>query len=215
MTVTESMDGKSVGRALTAAIRPVLRSAGFTQFSGRSAWRQSEYTVDLVKFRSFTRYIADGVGCTTFSFTGDVGTYYRCFGPNNERPKDYELTFRGSLGKTVEQRIFHPYGRAEPTDRPEIWFVAEDGSNLDECIADACACLEDQGIPFLNRFREPSNAFQALLTQRSVDAAHGRFGLRMPGNPDGPSWRNAALGIGHLCLDDPRPSIRTAPVLQP
>lgn len=208
------VDGRVVGKALSDAVRPLLKSAGFTRFAGRTAWRDSEYTVDFVNFRSFTRYIADGVGCTTYSFTGDVGVFYRCLGPNQDRPKDYELTFRATLGKTLSQPIFRPFGRSKTTDRPDVWFVTEDGRTLAECIADARECLEAQGVPFLDKFRQPQHAFESLRTERSTDARFGEPGVQMPGNPDSPTWRNAALAIGHLFLDDPRTLMRSAPVLQ-
>lgn len=209
-----NVDGRVVGKALRDAVRPLLRSAGFTKFAGRTAWRDSEYTVDFANFRSFTRYIADGVGCTTYSFTGEVGVFYRCFGPDKDRPKDYELTFRATLGKTISQPMFRPYGRSEATDRPDIWFVSEDGRNLAECIADARYCLETQGLPFLDKFKQPRRAFESLRTELSTDTGFGELGIRMPGKPDGPWWRDAALGIGHLFLDDPRTPMRSAPVLR-
>lgn len=208
------VDGRVVGKALSESVRPLLRSVGFRRFAGRSAWRDSEYTVDLVNFRSFTRYIADGVGCTTYSFTGDVGVFYRCFGPDQDRPKDYELTFRATLGKTLSQPIFRPYGRSETTDRPDVWFVTDDGRTLAECIADALGCLEAQGLPFLDRFKQPQHAFESLRIGRSIETRFGEPGVRMPGNPDSPRWRSVALGIGHLFLDDPRTAMRSAPVLQ-
>jgi hypothetical protein len=208
------VDGRLVGRALNDAVRPVLKSAGFTKFAGRTAWRDSEYTVDFVSFRSFTRYIADGLGCTTASFTGDVGVFYRCLGPDQERPKGYELTFRATLGKTLRQPFFRPYGRNKTSDRPDVWFITEDGGTLTDCIADARECLEAQGLPFLDKFRQPQRAFESLRTERSTATRFGQPGVTMPGNPDAPLWRNAALAIGHLFLDDPRTPMRSSPVLQ-
>jgi hypothetical protein len=56
-TAAEYVDGKVVGRAINRRIRPLLRSVGFDQFSGRRAWRRSEYTIEHVVFRSFSAYI--------------------------------------------------------------------------------------------------------------------------------------------------------------
>ena len=208
------VDGRVVGKALNDALRPLLSSVGFTTFAGRTAWRDSEHTVDVVTFRSFTRYLADGIGCTTYSFTGDVGVYYRCLGPDRERPKGYELTFRATLGKTLSQPVFRPSGRSRTRDRPDVWFVTEDGRTLTECVADARECLEAQGLPFLDTFGQPRSAFESLRTERSTDPRFGLPGVKMPGNPDSSRWREAALAIGHLFLDDPRTPMRSAPVLQ-
>jgi hypothetical protein len=131
------VDGRIVGKALGEAVRPLLKSIGFTRFAGRTAWRDSEYTVDFVNFRSFTRYVADGVGCTTYSFTGDVGVFYRCLGPDQDRPKDYELTFARRSARTSASPSSALTVEARTTDRPDVWFVTEDGCTLAECIADA------------------------------------------------------------------------------
>ena len=38
---TAAMDGKVVGRALRAEVRPLLKAAGFTAFTDRKAWRET------------------------------------------------------------------------------------------------------------------------------------------------------------------------------
>jgi hypothetical protein len=177
------VDGRLVGKALNDVVRPLLKAAGFARFAGRTAWRDSEYTVDYVNFPSFTRCIADGVGCTTYSFTGEVGVFYRCFGPDNDRPKGYEFTFRATLGKTLRQPIFRSYGRSASTDRPDVWFVTEDGRTLAACIAGARHCLEAQGLPFLDKFRQPQRAFESLLTERSTDTGIGEQASACPETP--------------------------------
>lgn len=68
------LDGRTDGRVLQKHVRPVLKAAGLDQFAGRQAWRRSEHTIDYVSFRLFTSYIAYAVGCTTYSFTGEVMT---------------------------------------------------------------------------------------------------------------------------------------------
>ena len=110
------IDGRIVGQALAKRLRPV----GFSHFQGRHAWRRRELTVDLVTFPSMNAFVAEGVGCPSFSFSGEAGVYYA--GVNNEEPiewpRDYHLTVRGSLSKTIRQPFFHPYGR-RPEEIPE------------------------------------------------------------------------------------------------
>lgn len=67
------MNGAVVGRAVNEVVRPRLRDAGFTKFAARKAWRFDEHTVELVTCRSFSSYIAGGVGCTTYSFAMTTG----------------------------------------------------------------------------------------------------------------------------------------------
>ncbi len=207
------VDGRVVGAAIRRRARPVLKEVGFAEFTSRKAWRQSEQTIDHVTFRSFTSYIAEGVGCTTFSFSVEAGVYFRCLDTGLRRPQDYHLTFRAVLGKNLRQPVFHPYGRKEASDRPDVWYVAPDGRNLDAVVDDAVASLQRQGLPFIERYADPVRAFESLLSERGRATNFSTAGVMMPGNPDSPLWRQVALAIGHLILDDPRPSIRTAPVL--
>ncbi|MDQ1608584.1 MAG: hypothetical protein QOE16_1316, partial [Microbacteriaceae bacterium] len=67
------VDGRVVGRVLSAKVKPALRELGFDRFQGRHAWRRNELTIDLVTFPSMNAYIAEGVGCTTFSFGCEAG----------------------------------------------------------------------------------------------------------------------------------------------
>jgi hypothetical protein len=140
--------------------------------------------------------------------------FYRCLDPAKQRPRDDELTFSATLGKTLRQPNFHPYGTSEPSDRPDVWFVAADGRNLKYCISDAVACLESHGLPFIDRFKDPCRAFEALLNETSTRPTFGAPAVQMPGNPDSPQWRDVGVAVGHLILDDPRTPMRDAPVLR-
>jgi hypothetical protein len=73
--------------------------------------------------------------------------------------------------------------------------------------------LRRDGLSFMDYYADPTSAFNSLLTNRSRDVDFGVAGLSMPGNPDSPRWRDTALALGHLIMDNPRPAIWGAPVL--
>lgn len=209
---TAAMDGKVVGRALRAEVRPLLKAAGFTAFTDRKAWRETEHTIDHVTLRSFNAYNAGVLGCTTFSVTVEVGVFYRCFDREVTRPQDYDCTFRAILGKTVRQPFFATeWGPA--ADRADILHVTSDGSNLDEVVEESKRMLSSQGLPFLDRFDEPEQAFRALMNERMHGGDFGTPDIVLPGNPGSPRWRETALAIGGLVMDDPEPVVAAAPVL--
>jgi hypothetical protein len=211
-----AMDGKVVGRALREEIRPLLREVGFTQFTDRKAWRETEHTIDHVTFRSLNAYNAGVLVCPSYSVTVEVGVFYRCFDRDMSRPQDYDCTFRAILGKTIRQPMFTAefmtqHGRIN--DRSEILYVKPDGSNLHGVVAEAKAILLDQGLQFLNHFNQPEKAFQSLMTERMVDGDFGKPSVMFPGNPDSSNWHESSLLIGHLVREDPRAEIHAAPVL--
>jgi hypothetical protein len=203
-----------VDKAVRELVRPALKDVGFHRFAGRSAWRQHDQTVDLVVCRSFNSYVALGVGCTTFSFAVSAGVFYQCTAAaDNPRPKDYELTFRFELGKSLRQPYFHPYGGDETSDRPDVWYVLPDGSNLVECVNDARQAITTEGLPLIDRFTQAPHAYHALLTETSRNVEFAGVGIMMPGGPDSSVWRDTTLAIGHLVTDDPRRDMQNAPVL--
>ena len=200
------MDGKAVGRALRQGVRPLLRDFGFATFTDRKAWRETEYTIDHVTFRSFSAYNAGVLGCTSYSVTVEVGVFYRCFNPELARPQDYDCTFRAILGKSVRQPFFATeWGPAK--DSPSVLYVKSDGSNLDEVVNEAKRLLEAQGLPFMGRFNNPERAFEALMTERMHDGDFGMPHVIFPGNPDSPNWRESSITIGRLIMDDPNAAV--------
>ena len=198
-----------VSRAIREIVRPTLRGAGFEAFAGRGAWRRHSQTVDHIVFRSFSGSLAEGVGCTTYSFSVEGGVFYQCMSEAAlDRPKEYDCTFRITVCKSLRQPFFHPYGKNGP-DRPDVWYVLADGSNLDECLHDAAQAITTRGLAVLDRLTDPQHAYAALLSERSTHPTFDGVGLTMPGNPDSPRWRDTTLAIGHQIGADPRTDIQS------
>jgi hypothetical protein len=124
------------------------------------------------------------------SFAVTTGVWYRCLDVDLVKPEDYHLTFSFELGKTLRQPWFSYKGSAKRWDRPDVWYLLPDGSNLVESVRDAAAVLVASGLPLLDRFAVPELASRALLTQTSRNPDFGVSGMAMPGAPDSPRWRD-------------------------
>ncbi len=201
-----SASNQQVTGLIARRARPLLRDYGFADFTGRRAWFVEDKVISLVAFNAVGSYFAGAVGCTPHSFSVEAGVYYRVFDRDLLRPQDHDLTFRFLLVKYRRQTLVSP-------DRPDIWFAAKDGHNLEALVEDAVHAVHDQALPELTRFRDARLAFDALLTEDSSDVDYGRLALWMPGAPGSPRWTEAAEAIGGLVTEDPSPSIRSAPVL--
>jgi len=194
------MDGRLVGQALAKTIRPDLRALGFDKFQGRHAWRRHSLGVDVVSFSSMNAYTAEGVGCTSYSFGGEVAVYYPAIDEHApvEWPRPWHAHLRGSLGKTLRQPIFHPWGKFGDAvedwrkDRPDVWYVLEDGSNLDEVTDDALRAVMAVGIPFINLVGDPVRAAHYLSTEPSRDNEFGQLGTVTLGTIGSP-YRNRSI----------------------
>jgi hypothetical protein len=177
------VDARDVTREIRRVVWPVLRSEGFEAFTGRSAWRHAGTAVDVVNFQSFSASIADGVGCTPYSFSVNLGVWRPDDVPpslkpdaaGRPRPQEWECGRRMRLSKTIPQPWFTPFSRSDVShwplglrrhrdglkrvmrrdrhDREEIWFVLADGSNLDEMVGDALGVIRAEGLAWLQRTR--------------------------------------------------------------
>jgi hypothetical protein len=93
-------------------------------------------------------------------------------------PREYDCTFRMTLGKSIRQPLFTPYrriGRSDVSDRPDVFLVLADGTNLEEVMADVRDGLERRGLPALELFRDPSHAYRSTSTLCGEEPVPSRF----------------------------------------
>lgn len=205
------MDSKIVTRELRTVMRPMLEGAGFTTFRGRNAWRSLEDQTWVVNFQSFNSHVADGVGCTTYSFSLRLGIHLAEDLPlagsaDAARPREEVCSFRFTGLKRLSQPYFHPWGQTEATDRGDVWFVREDGGNLSEVIGDARDVIASAGLQQLEAYRDPLYAYCALFDYArswpppGVDDA---IEVIPSGGYDSPRWRRVAGILAHRLGRDP------------
>lgn len=106
-------------QAIRRVVWPELRERGFAAFTGRTAWRYVGDAVDVINFQSFGASLADAVGCTTFSFSINLGVWLsqdawtrepRRDSAGRLRPTEYECEpHRHRLKKSLPQPWFAPF----------------------------------------------------------------------------------------------------------
>ena len=155
------MDSRDVTTAIRELVRPALREVGFSRFAGRNAWRIGQTKIDVVNFQSFGNWLADRLGCTTFSFGVNVGCYFPNVPPSplfprtnaNQLPKEYECHFRGELHRKLEQPEW---------DRRDIWYVDPDGIYLEPALRDAIRALLTEGMAWFARLDDRAEVLRIL-----------------------------------------------------
>jgi hypothetical protein len=172
--MAQAFDSSDVNKAIRHGVWTDLKERGFIDHTARTAWRRWEGGVDAINFQSFNRYLADGVGCTTYSFALNMGILLDAV-PNYPktdpaRPREHQCHLRLHLHKHLSQPFFHPYTavRAEDrqtagdgvqagqaTDRADVWYVEPDGRNLDTCISDALTVIVGAGLDWFENARDP------------------------------------------------------------
>lgn len=133
---------------------------GFSRFSGRDAWRISPAKIDVVNFQSFAPWLADRLGCTTFSFGVNVGCFFPAvlpstlFPPTGDRlPKESECHFRGELLRTLHQPEW---------SRLDVWYIDPDGIYLEPALQDAAEVLMSKGMSWFARLEDRQELLRIL-----------------------------------------------------
>ena len=169
------MDSSAVNKEIKSVIRPILRDAGFIQFTLRTAWRYGDNKIDVLNFQSFNSYLANSLGCTTYSFCVRLGCSFAAI-PKRERikqkegylrPEEYECDFRTPLLKTIRQ---------PDLKRRDVWYVDPSGQNLSEVIEGAKNAILERGLPWFNRFRNSKEVLRTLLHDPETNDGTYGFG---------------------------------------
>jgi hypothetical protein len=168
------MDSSDVNKQIKSVIRPLLQEAGFSQFTARTAWRYSDEKIDVVNFQSFNSYLANAVGCTTYSFSVRLGCSFdaiprRVRKQKNEclRPEEYECHFRLPLQKSIRQPSLK---------RTDVWYVDAAGKNLDVVVADAKKAILDTGLGWFSRFGDMKEVLRTLLEDSECNESTSGIG---------------------------------------
>jgi hypothetical protein len=183
------MDSSHVNRELRAVVRPALQTHGFSAFTSRTAWRYREGRIDVVNFQSFNDYLATGVGCTTFSFTLNLGIYLL-----DQPPPGRPLREKGGQARPEEWLChlrFHPHRTLEQPElgRRDIWYLDPGGRYLEAAVRDARTVILEVGLAWFDRLSTDAVIFALLMSDRDI----GEDGTELPGRPGAPV-RNLVAG---------------------
>lgn len=162
------MDSRVVAREIGNEIWPLLRREGFTNFNPKTAWRYTPEQIHVVNYQSFNSYLAERVGCTTFSFALNLGIFFRAIPlrrPGTEgpdpfmKPQAYHCHFHHRLLKNIEQLAL---------PRRDTWYVETDGGNLLQCLDDSRTAIEREGFPWFDRFQSLESVLALLMQQEQL-----------------------------------------------
>lgn len=189
----KSFDSKDVNGGIRKVVWPALKAVGFDRRTDRTARRDGPGVIQVVNFQSFNTYLAEMLASTTFSFGVNLGVFYLSIAEvssvsehikDRTRPAEYHCHARFSLDKGIAQAF---PALQHWVDRPDVWLVLPDGSNLDLAVTDARDRIVGVGLPWLERLsdlREARRHFEAVPDsyhdQRGIIAEHDGGTLGSP-----------------------------------
>jgi hypothetical protein len=153
-------DSKAVAKALKTAVFPLLRDAGFSEFTTRTAWRTGVNTIAVLDFPSLGSYLGSAVRVTSHSFGASAGLYYKAMHatpwakePIPGLPEEWRCQAR----KVLRKRLFQLW-----CWRPDVWYVNREGTNLDSVLADTIKAIREQALPWLHDMSDLHRALEAF-----------------------------------------------------
>jgi len=186
------MDAKVVDAALREHLWPQLKAAGFTRHTGRTAWRATPDAIQCLNVQSYNSYLADRMAATTYSFGVNLGVFFPAiarrsakgaFVRDPSRPSESSCHLRRVLTKGFAQPDMPTTGwfgsaarQPNPAgwvDRPDVWLVLPDGSNVERAVLDAAERVLTEGLPWLDAVAQPNEAIRRLLEEPDVFAHRG------------------------------------------
>lgn len=158
-----TMNARDVSKEIKEQITPWLKEQGFQKITARNAWRTRKDTIEVLNFESFNSYNASVMGVTTFSFAVHLGVYYKfidlCPWSNCEaldEPKYHECHAIRSVLKGIKQ---------PETASEAVWFIAEDGNNLQSSVADAKRQIVDLAPNWYEELSDPEHALDIFQSR--------------------------------------------------
>ncbi|OZY86505.1 hypothetical protein CBP51_05635 [Cellvibrio mixtus] len=191
------MDSKVVNKEIKRVAWKKLKEFGFSHFTPRVAWRYFPDRIEILEFRSFNKYKADGSNATTFSFEVELGVHLLYVPSGNSikikngilLPSIAECKFRGSIEPSLQ---------FQSKKDPYIWSIDQEGSNISACVEDVVLKLP-LIHEWFSQFEHRENVFNILLN--GTERLHKLFGFgRNPSPIRSYLLGYVALSIGNRAL---------------
>jgi len=191
------MDNKLVSRELWKVIRPLLKEAGWTSFTARTARRFSDKRVDVVNFQSFNSHLAGAIGSTTYSFSIRLGCFLRVIPDLRVKvksglpmPEEYACHLRSTLHKKFRQ---------PECARTDVYYVDPDGKYLPRVVEAAQEAITTEGFAWFQRFSDMREVLRTLL--EDAETNEGTWGFGANPSPARHLYRGyVALSLGDAKL---------------
>lgn len=182
--MSAQVDSRTVNAHIKKRIWPLLRDAGFTVFTSRTAWRHGEDRIDVLNFQSFNSYNAGVLGCTTYSFSVNLGCFLMTIPPQYEPsgikskdgrllPQESACHFRGRLVRSFEQ---------PELQQTEIWYIDPGEKYLGWSMTDVAGLVGSKALPWFQKFADPQFALAVLLNED--EDMHELWGFGRNPSPD-------------------------------
>lgn len=170
------MDSKVVSRELWKVVRPVLKDAGWTSFSSRTARRFGKPRIDVVNFQSFNSYLASAIGSTTYSFSVRLGCFFPAIPHSGIEikagllmPEEYNCYLR----YTIHKKFLQP-----ECTRTDVFYVDPKGEYLPTVVEAVREGIVTEGLSWFQRFSDMQEVLRTLMEDDETNEGTWGFGAK-------------------------------------
>ena len=170
------MDSKVVSRELWKMVRPVLKDAGWTSFSSRTARRFSNLRIDVVNFQSFHSYLASAIGSTTYSFSVRLGCFFTAIPHTGIKVKDGMLMpeeYHCHLRYTLHKKFSQP-----ECARTDVFYLDPKGKYLPTVVEAVRQEIATEGLSWFQRFSDMQEVLRTLMEDDETNEGTWGFGAK-------------------------------------
>ena len=143
---------KHINSSFKEVLVPLLKDNGFEIISGKKAWKHLDGKIYHFIVSGVGANFANVTGFSSCSLTASINVYYPDLAGSSAckklhkngslLPSETECYFRFGLDKNIKQEGFA---------RRDVWWVIEDGSNIEEVILDISKTLIEHALPLVER----------------------------------------------------------------
>lgn len=155
----------TINKALRQSLAPVLSGHGFELVKARKAWGWHAQAVRVLEVDNVGNAFAKATGWPMHSLRVTVGLWTASVAesaanlPGDEqgrrRPDISACQHRLQLHCTLNQRVWQSQLLgADERERTDIWWIADDGSNLDAATRNIADSFLTQALPWLEQLMQ-------------------------------------------------------------
>jgi len=178
----------------------MLKEAGWTSFTSRTARRFFDSRVEVINFQSLNSYSASVFGCTTYSFSIRLGCFLRGIPYPVVKIKDGLLMpeeYSCHLRRTLLKKFSQP-----ECERSEVFYVDSDGRYLATVTEAARDGIAKQAFEWFQRFSDMQEVLRTLLEDdETMDGTWGFGRITSPA-------RHLCRGYVALSLGDTKLAVK-------
>jgi hypothetical protein len=155
------MDSRVVSKELWKVLRPLFKEAGWSSFTSRTARRFGNARIDVINFQSFNSYLAEMIGCTTYSFSVRLGCFFPVIPHSGIKVKDGLLMpeeYHCHLRRTLYKKFSQP-----ECPRADVFYVDPEGKYFPAIVGGVQQEIASEGMAWFQRFSDTQEVLRTLM----------------------------------------------------